>query len=68
MKMPSTEAIDTAVSWLRYNEGGDGEADRCRVVADWIEYEERERMIRIEARRAGLPVAAVRRRLAETTD
>lgn len=63
--MPSIEALDTAIEWLRCNEGDDGEADRCRAVANWIEHEERERTLRRAAREAGVPVAAVRRRLAE---
>lgn len=63
MRMPGTGEIDTAIAWLRLNNGDMGEAERCAAVADWIEHEERERFIRRAARDAGLPVAAVRRRI-----
>lgn len=51
--------------WLRVNSGGDGEADACRAVADWIEAEANESILRSEARKGRIPVAALRRRLAQ---
>lgn len=68
MKMPSTEQLNVAISWLRANEGIDGEADACEAVAAWIEHEERERLIRSKARAAGVSVARFRRRLNEIMD
>lgn len=68
MKMPGTDDLNTAIAWLRSNEGDNGEADRCAAVADWIEYEERERYLRLAARDAGVPVARLRRRIRETAD
>lgn len=63
--MPGTDAIDTAIAWLRSNGGEDGESERCAAVADWIESEEFERYLRKTAREAGVPVARLRRRIAE---
>lgn len=66
MKMPTTEQLDTAIAWLRSNEGEEGgEKERCAAVADWIEHEEREREIRAAARKAGVTPATFRRRLNE---
>jgi hypothetical protein len=63
--MPGTDTLDTAIAWLRSNEGDNGEAERCAAVADWLEHEERERALRSAARQAGVQIARVRRRLAE---
>lgn len=65
MRMPGTDELNTAIAWLRSNEGSNGEADRCAAVADWIEHEETERYIRHTARQAGVTIAAVRRKIAE---
>ena len=68
-QMPGTDQLGIAVEWLRNNEGDqNGEAEACKAVADWIESEEFERYLRYEARAHGLPVAAVRRKLAERTN
>lgn len=64
MRMPGPDALNAAITWLRLNEGGDGEAEYCAAVADWIEHEERERMLRSVARETGVTVATLRRRLA----
>lgn len=64
-KLPSDDDLLIAVSWLRINEGSDGEADACIRVADWIEQEAHKRMLRFEARRIGVPVARLRRKLSE---
>lgn len=61
MRMPSTEAIDTAVAWLESNDGDMGESDRCREVAKWIEHLNREAFIRHEARSRGITPATLRR-------
>jgi hypothetical protein len=65
MKMPSTDDLNTALAWLRSNEGDNSEAERCGRVADWIEHEESERTIRNAARQAGVTVAIARRKFAE---
>jgi hypothetical protein len=36
-KIPSDWALDSAVEWLRLNDGADGEKEACHAVADWIE-------------------------------
>jgi hypothetical protein len=66
MKMPETKALDIAISWLRSNEGIEGESDACELVAAWIEHEERERYIRRAAREGRCPVARLRRKLQES--
>lgn len=64
MPMPGTDALDTAIMWLRVNNGDSGESDHCNAVADWLEAQVLERQLRRAAREAGLPVAAIRQRLA----
>lgn len=63
MKPPTKEQLDTAIAWLRSNEGDNGESQRCAAVADWMEAMELDRYIKGEARKAGVPVDALRRRL-----
>lgn len=65
MRMPERDAIATAIEWLECNEGGGDEATGCSEVAAWLRYELGERDLRDAARRAGLPVAVVRRRVAD---
>lgn len=65
MKMPPDDALDTAIAWLRDNEGDGGESDRCKAVADWLNHEQIERALRDHAYKAGVPVASLRRKLAE---
>jgi hypothetical protein len=60
MKLP-TDALDIAISWLRANEGDNGEADACNAVADWLEQEEQSKLLRKAAREAGVPVAKLRK-------
>lgn len=61
---PTTADLDTAIAWLRCNNGKDGEMERCEAVAAWLEHEERERYLRYAARQAGVPMARLRRELA----
>lgn len=63
--MPSEWQVDAAVAWLRCNEGPMGESDACRITADWIDYIAHEDFLRRQARLAGVPVARLRRKLAE---
>jgi hypothetical protein len=66
MRFPTTEQIDVAIAWLRLNEGNHEESGRCAAVADYLEWLECERMLRYEARKAGVTAAQLRRKLAET--
>ncbi len=66
MDMPSDEELETASLWLKANEGVEfDEAIRCKAVAEWLEFMRRERYLRRAARDAGVPVARLRRKLAE---
>jgi hypothetical protein len=65
IRKPATEQLDTAIAWLRSNEGDEGEAERCAAVADWIEAVEADAHLRNAARNAGVSVAALRKRLRE---
>lgn len=65
MRQPSEEQINIATAWLRDNEGDDGEADACRAVADWIRHLANEAFLRNSARKAGVTVARLKRKLAE---
>lgn len=65
LTFPSKEQIDIALLWLRVNEGDGEEAAACEAVAAWIEAMEVERFLRNEARKCGVTVARLRRKLAE---
>jgi hypothetical protein len=65
MRMPPTEAIDTAIAWLESNEGDNGEAERCKLIAKWLEHMNTEAFIRHEARARGVTPARLRRLLKE---
>lgn len=67
MKHPDlTDAeFDLAAAWLRCNQGPDGEHEACEAVAAWIEHHVYERWLRRQARAAGVPVAPLRRKMAE---
>jgi len=62
--IPSEEDFDVAIGWLDINEGEDGEKEACRRVAAWISEYSENRRIRTIARENGIPVGALRRRLA----
>lgn len=62
-RLPPKESLDTAIAWLRSNEGIDGEALRCAAVADWLECRETYEYARTEARKAGVPFGPVFRAL-----
>lgn len=66
IRMPPDEALSIAIAWLQCNEGEDGgEQAACYAVARWIDHERLERIIRNEARRAGIPTARLRRAMAD---
>lgn len=66
MRRPTTEQLDTAIAWLRSNEGDEGEQERCSIVADWIEHLERNAEIEQIARKNGVSVRDLKKRLANT--
>lgn len=66
MKMPTTEQMDIAVMWLESNEGEGEEGEACQAVAGWLEHQNKEAFLRREAKANGVPVAALRRKLAES--
>lgn len=63
MKRPTEKQLDTAIAWLRSNEGDDGERERCAAVADWLEQQEMDAVLRSEARKAGISVKTLRSRM-----
>jgi rRNA-processing protein FCF1 len=63
MKRPTEVQINIATAWLDANEGEGEEAEACKAVAEWINGLANDAMLREEARRAGVTVAALRRRL-----
>lgn len=65
VKLPPDEQLDVAAQWLRLNEGELGEAEACKAVADYLDWKARETDLRAHAREAGVPVALLRRKLAQ---
>lgn len=63
IRFPTEEEISTAIAWLRVNDGGDGESDRCVAVAEYLRLVADDRTLRLEARKAGITVATLRRRI-----
>lgn len=63
MKHPTDAQIEVARMWLESNEGEGDEREACQVVAKWLTHGEHERMLRQEARKAGITVARLRRQL-----
>ena len=68
MAMPTQEQIDIAALWLEGNEGDGMERAACVTVADWIREQANDRMLRQEARTAGVTVANLRRKLKAACD
>jgi hypothetical protein len=64
IRMPRDELLLVAIMWLESNEGDGIEEEACRAVAGWLRREKDERFLRDEARKAGVPVARLRRALA----
>ena len=61
-------ALRLAAEWLRqYDDEHDGGEDtaRCAAVADWLDAQADQKQVRDAAREAGLPTAALRRKLRE---
>lgn len=68
MRMPSEEAIDTAIAWLQCNEAGGQEQRACEQVAAYLDHMLDERYLRAAARRFGVPIARVRNKLAKLAE
>jgi hypothetical protein len=64
MKMPPQDQIDIAIAWLETNEGEGAERTACEAVAEWLAAVSFEDHLRRSARNAGVPVAALRRKMA----
>jgi DNA-binding phage protein len=60
---PTFEQLQVAALWLENNEGDEG-AD-CMVVAKWLQHVANENFLRSTARKAGVTVTRLRRKLAE---
>lgn len=60
---PTLEQLTLAAEWLDENEGGGEESAACAAVARWLREEAQARMVRGEARKAGVPVAALRKKM-----
>lgn len=63
--LPGDRYLDIAIEWLRNNEGDGEEQAACRTVAAWLANEQANRMVRTEARRAGIPVRKLREAIAK---
>ncbi len=64
-KKPTQAQFEVAALWLENNEGE--EAGDCKAVADWIKQLIDNDNIRLVAREGGVPVASLRRKIAEQT-
>lgn len=60
MKRPTEQQVEIARSWLEHNEGEQEEREACRAVAEWLGHQEQKRMLRQEARKAGVPMSRLR--------
>lgn len=63
--MPNDATLNIALLWLENNEGDEHEKGACLAVRDWIDALMQERVIRSAAKSAGVPVAALRQKIAE---
>ena len=62
-RTPTIEAMYLAAEWLDCNEGGDGEAEACHAVAEWLRAQASAKTFRACCRLAGLPVGKARKAL-----
>jgi hypothetical protein len=64
---PDGQAFETAIEWLKCNEGGDGEAEDCKEVAEWLRWvlalDDERRLVAQTARRHGVSANDARQRL-----
>ena len=66
--LPTAEQFGTAIMWLENYESADEAGEACRAVAEWLEYQEQERTLRLAAREGGVTVARLRRKMATMAD
>lgn len=60
IKRPTDEQIAVAIEWLNVNEGDQGEMESCLAVAAWLEEDAKDRMLKQESRRRGVPIKVAR--------
>jgi hypothetical protein len=65
MATPSTDDMELAADWLESNEGEEG-ADLRRVAA-WLRQQVEAKLLRDQARKHRVPVAALRKRLTQAS-
>lgn len=59
-KSVSADAIMVAIAWLNCNDGIEGEANHCKAVAEWLEVELKNRMVRNISKKTGCSAQRVR--------
>ena len=57
---PTQDDLLLAAEWLDYNEGGDGESERCARVAEWLRKQVHNRQTAALAKQCGVSRAVVR--------
>ena len=71
MKRPTVAQMETAIEWLRCNEGEGDESIACAAVALWLETQTENATLREVAKEGGVSVVALRaaanRKLREQT-
>ena len=60
MKRPTIEQMETAIEWLRCNEGEGDEGANCLAVALWLETQVESATLREVAKEGGVSVVALR--------
>jgi rRNA-processing protein FCF1 len=65
MTKPTDQQFTTAIMYLEMNEGDEEEGGACRAVAAWLAQLLADEALRKAARDGGVPVAVLRRKLAE---
>jgi hypothetical protein len=63
MKLPTTQQLDIAIAWLQCNEGGSKEKASCEAVASYLQDLINDVFIKSEAKKAGVSVVELRRKL-----
>lgn len=66
MKTPTPDEMRLAADWLEANDGLEGEAERCKTVAAWLNAQADAQEMRAQCRAAGVPVAKLRAKLRQT--
>lgn len=61
MRRPTPEDFDTAAEWLDVNEGEQGEAESCQLVAKWLHEQASSAEVRALAKEIGVSTAIARK-------